>query len=110
VEDYTETIFKVVNQFSKPASLAMIRSKVAEINPGINATTVQMALSMYPRFYESVEGTYGLRVWLSAPHKQTLRTPAAYIESAESFKRIARAQDQGYNVEKMLERDRHGAG
>ena len=42
-----------------------------------------MLLDMYPRFYKSLENTYGLRAWLSPREKQTLRTPEWLVESLD---------------------------
>lgn len=54
--------------------------------------SIQMYLDLDPKFYKSVDGTYGLRTWLPPPHLQTLRTPAWKIESPESAKRVRRAK------------------
>jgi len=71
----------------------------------IKRTTLTMLLDMYPRFYRSLENTYGLRAWLAPREKQTLRTPEGLIESLDSYERLTQARNRGYNVESILQGD-----
>jgi transcriptional regulator with XRE-family HTH domain len=71
----------------------------------IKANSLQMMLDMNPRFYRSIEGAFGLRIWLPPRHRQTLRSPQWQVESADSFGRVARATSRGYDVETICARD-----
>ena len=64
-----------------------------------------MSLDMQPRFYKSLEKTYGLRVWLPPREKQTLRTPEWLVEESDSFKRLEQAIKRGYDVVNMIQAD-----
>jgi len=64
-----------------------------------------MLLDMYPRFYKSLENTYGLRAWLAPREKQTLRTSESLVESLDSYERLVQAGQRGYDVESMIQLD-----
>jgi len=89
----------------RPASFGEIYQHVgAPVNMKINS--VKMSLDLNPRFYESIDGEYGLRAWLPPREKQTLRTPRWQIETPESFARVMRAEARGYDIASILARDR----
>lgn len=64
-----------------------------------------MYLDMHPRFYKSINGTYGLRTWLPPREKQNLRTPEWLVEDSKSFERVERSKQRGYDVEGIIETD-----
>jgi hypothetical protein len=88
----------------RPASFGEILQKVgtpAKIRPH----SLKMALDLSPRFYRSVEDEYGLRAWLPPRDMQRLSTPRWKVEAADSFARVERAGERGYDVEAMVLRD-----
>ena len=104
VDTYVDIIASILKSLNKPISADAIYHKVSEIRE-IKQSTLLMSLEMHPRFYKSLEETYGLRVWLLPREKQTLRTPERLVEDRDSYKRLERASQRGYDVENMLQID-----
>ena len=71
----------------------------------IKRTSLTMLLDMYPRFYKSLENTYGLRIWLAPREKQTLRTPKWLAESLDSYERLVQAGQRGCDIASILQLD-----
>lgn len=105
VASYVDTVAEVLHAVGKPLPYAVILQTVRSKRP-VKASSLQMTLDLNPRFYRSVECTYGLRAWLPPREQQTLRTPKRLIEDRESFERVARAEARGYDTERIVERDR----
>jgi hypothetical protein len=72
----------------------------------MKTNSLRMSLDLNPRFYRSIEDEYGLRAWLPPREKQTLRIPHWKIESLDSYERVQRAIDSGYDVDAIAARDR----
>lgn len=108
VENYPDIIASVLSASGQPLAAGAIYHAVSSRRP-VKHSTLTMLLWMHPRFYESAEGTFGLRVWVPERSKQTLRTPRWQIEKPDSFERVKRAQERGYNVESIVENDRVSA-
>lgn len=72
----------------------------------VKQTSLQMMLDLNVRFYRSKEGLYGLRAWLPPREKQNLRTPGWLVEDKDSFERVAKAIERGYNVEAIVSQDK----
>ena len=101
---YQDIIALVLREEGKALPYESIYHRVKEKRQ-IKRTTLIMLLDMYPRFYKSLENTYGLRAWLAPREKQTLRTPEWLVESSDSYERLAQAGNRGYNVESILQVD-----
>ena len=71
----------------------------------IKPHSLQMSLDLNPRFYRSIDGDYGIRAWLPPRERQTLKIPRWQIESKESYERVVRAVDDGYDVDGIVARD-----
>lgn len=101
---YPNIIASILQSSNTPLSSDSIYHKVNEIRQ-VKQSTLIMLLDMHPRFYKSLEKTYGLRVWLLPREKQTLRTPESFIEDSDSYRRLELASQRGYDVENMLKVD-----
>jgi hypothetical protein len=101
---YQDIIALVLREEGKALPYESIYHRVTEKRQ-IKRTTLIMLLDMYPRFYRSLENTYGLRGWLAPREKQTLRTPEWLVESLDSYERLEQAANRGYNVESILQQD-----
>jgi len=104
VDTYPDIIASILKLSRKPLSADAIYHKVNEIRQ-VKQSTLIMSLDMHPRFYRSLEKTYGLRVWLPPREKQTLRTPEWLVEDSDSFKRLEQAIQKGYDIENMIQAD-----
>jgi hypothetical protein len=104
VDTYADIIALIMKSFKKALSAEAIYHKVNEIRP-VKQATLTMSLEMHPRFYKSLEKTYGLRVWLPPREKQTLRTPEWLVEDSTSYKRLEQASQRGYNINSMIQVD-----
>jgi hypothetical protein len=104
VDTYPDIIASILKSSNKPLSADAIYHKVNEIRP-VKQSTLIMSLDMHPRFYRSLEKTYGLRVWLPPREKQTLRTAERLVEDSDSYKRLEQASQRGYDVESMIHTD-----
>jgi len=103
-EYYQEIIASLLREEKKALSSESIYHRVNEKRK-IKRATLIMLLDMYPRFYKSLENTYGLRAWLLPREKQTLRTPEWLVESLDSYKRLEQANQRGYDVVSMIRLD-----
>lgn len=105
VDTYTDIIAEALKTAGKPLPygnvLQLVKAKRA-----IKPQTLQMTLDMNARFYCSQEETYGLRAWLLPREKQTLRTPKWQVEISQSYERVQRAIEHGYDVEAIVAQDR----
>lgn len=104
VDTYPDIIASILKSHKKALPGEKIFFKVDEIRP-IKRVTLTMLLDLHPRFYKSLEQTYGLRVWLPDREKQTLRTPEWLIEDSDSYRRLEHAIQRGYDVESILKAD-----
>lgn len=104
-DTYVDIIADVMHDEDQALTFGAIYQRVDMVRP-IKKTSLLMSLSLHPRFYESVEGTYGLRAWLAPRHKQTLRTPRSKVEKPDSFERVVRSVERGYDVDAIVARDR----
>lgn len=104
VDTYPDIIASVLKSSKKPLSADVIYHKVNGIRH-VKRSTLLMSLDMHPRFYKSLEKTYGLRIWLPAREKQTLRTPEWLVEDSDSYKRLEHASQRGYDVDNIIQPD-----
>ncbi len=105
VSPYTDIIAKVLREhgINLPSDAIFHRvNKIRKIKRG----TLIMYLDLHPRFYRSIDGTYGLRIWLPPRDEQTLRTPERLIEDSKSLERVEKAQSRGYDIKSILEQDK----
>jgi hypothetical protein len=100
VDSYPNIIATVLEQERKTLPLDRIYSRVNLVR-SIKMQSLIMYLEMHPRFYKSLESTYGLRSWLSPRDQQTLRTPEWLVEESSSFERLERAARRGYRIESV---------
>jgi len=98
---YTDLIASVLSRAEAPLVLGALFHAVNEIRP-IKRSSLMMFLELHPRFYRSIESTYGLRSWLPPRHKQTLRTSRSLVEDEKSWLRLQRAAARGYDVQGYL--------
>lgn len=105
VEDYDDIIARILHGTGHALSFGEIYQGVDTARP-IMKESLQMFLDMNPRFYRSLDGQYGLRSWLPPRSKQSLRTPRLLVEDKQSFQRVERAVRRGYDVERIVDRDR----
>lgn len=105
VVDYIDIIASVLKQFGEAVPFSIIRQRVNAVRT-IKDTSLKLNLDLHPRFYRSVEGTYGLRVWLPPREKQTLRTARSLIEDVSSARRIDRAKEKGYDIDSIVAEDK----
>lgn len=104
VDTYPDIIASILKSSGKPLSADAIYHKVNEIRQ-VKQSTLIMSLEMHPRFYKSLQKTYGLRAWLPPREKQTLRTPEWLVEDRESYKRLEQAGQRGNNIESIIQAD-----
>jgi hypothetical protein len=104
VDTYPDIIASILKLQKKALPSEAVFFKVKEIRP-IKQATLTMLLDLHPRFYKSLEKTYGLRVWLPDREKQTLRTPEWLIEDSDSYRRLEQAIQRGYDVESIVNAD-----
>lgn len=103
-DTYPDIIASILKSSNKPLSADAIYHKVNEIRQ-VKQSTLIMSLDMHPRFYRSLQKTYGLRTWLPPREKQTLRTPEWLVEDSDSYKRLEQASQRGYDIESMIQVD-----
>jgi hypothetical protein len=101
VVTYPDIIASVLEQEQRPLPADAIFARVNMLRP-IKKPSLLMTLDMHPRFYKSIEDTYGLRSWLSPREEQTVRTPEWLVEDPNSFVRLERAVERGYKVEDSM--------
>lgn len=104
VDPYVDIIAGVLRVVGKPLSYGELLQRVTIKRP-IKPGSFQMYVDLHPRFYKSVQGSYGLRSWLPPRGKQTLRTPRTLVEDSDSLQRVDRAKAKGYRVDAIVERD-----
>ena len=103
---YTDIIATVMNEDGRALPKEVIFAKVNQIRE-IKESTLLMNLDLNPRFYRSIEGSYGLRAWLPNRDEQTLRTPRWLIEDSKSISRCDNASARGYNIEAIVNKDKN---
>jgi hypothetical protein len=99
-----DLIADVLRSSSHPMTYGEILQKVVLIQE-MNPSSLRLYLDQHPRFYRSLDGRYGLRARLSSREHQTLRTPRSQVESPNSYRRVSRALDRGYDVQAIIEKD-----
>jgi hypothetical protein len=104
VDTYVDIIAAVLSQAGIPLAFGEILHQVNASRP-IKSSSLTMHLTMHPRCYRSVQGRYGLRVWLPPRDRQTLRTPPAFVEEIRSYERLSRAKSRGYDVDNIVAKD-----
>lgn len=105
VEPYPDIIASVLKHENQPIPADTILAKVSSIRT-VKQPSLIMYLDMHPRFYKSINNTYGLREWLPPREKQNLRTPEWLIEDSKSFERVERARQRGYDIENIIAEDK----
>ena len=105
VETYPAVIASVLRQENRPLPFDLIFERVSEIRP-VKPSSLEMNLNFNPRFYQSVQKTYGLRGWLAQGVTQDVPTPDWLREDPTSLKRVERARAKGCPVEKIIAEDR----
>lgn len=104
VDTYPDIIASIMKSSKKPLPFETIYHRVNQIRL-VKRATLTMLLDLHPRFYKSLEKTYGLRVWLPSREKQTLRTPEWLVEEGDSYKRLEHASQRGYIVDNIIKAD-----
>ena len=99
-----------LHQTGEPQRMDDVLNEVQAKRPGKEAS-IQMYLMMHPRFYESLNGRYGLRFWLDAPTGPLNVIPRDFTENDTSARRVLRSEMKGYNVAAIVAADleRYGA-
>lgn len=105
IEPYPDIIASILKKENRSLHAEIIFSKVSAVRP-IKLTSLHLYLDLHPRFYKSINNTYGLRGWLPSRDKQNLRTPEWLVEDSKSFERVERATQKGYDVERIIEEDK----
>ncbi len=105
VDTYNDIVADVLSTSGKALPFGNILHLV-NAKRTVKNQSLQMTLDMHPRFYCSQEGTYGLRAWLPSREKQTLRTPKWQIETLQSYERVSRSTERGYDVEAIVTKDK----
>ncbi len=105
VGSYPDIIAEVLRDAGRPLTYGVLDARVSRKRP-IKKASLMMFLTMHPRFYESLEGSYGLRAWLPPRDQQTLRTPKWKVEDTDSVARVERALERGYDVDAIVARDK----
>jgi len=105
VDTYPDIMADALKKAGRPLSFGDLYQRVHAVRT-IERSSFTLFLSEHPRFYKSAEGTYGLRAWLPSREKQTLLTPTWQVETPDSYRRVARASDRGYDIHNMIERDK----
>lgn len=104
VDTYPDIIASILKSIGKPLSADALYLRVNELRQ-VKQSTLIMSLEMHPRFYKSLQKTYGLRAWLPPRERQTLRTPEWLVEDSDSYKRLEQATQRGYDIENMIQAD-----
>ncbi len=104
IDTFPDIIAAVLEQEGRALPAETIYTRVIAIRRA-KRQSITMSLDMHPRFYRSIESTYGLRAWLAPRDMQTLRTPEWLVEDSASFARVQRAIEKGYKVEDLIEPD-----
>ena len=104
VDTYTNIIADALKQAATTLSFGDLFQHVNATRP-VKPQTFQMTLDMNPRFYQSKQEQYGLRAWLPAREKQTLRTPDWLVETSASYERVTRAAEHGYDIAAIVASD-----
>jgi DNA-directed RNA polymerase delta subunit len=105
VEFYHVIVASVLKREKKPLPFEAIYEKVSAIR-SITYSTLLMSLQMHPRFYRSVDKTYGLRGWLIAGEFRGALHPEWLVEDETSVRRVARAKAKGWNIDEIIAEDR----
>lgn len=104
VDTYPDIIASILKSEGKPLTADALYHRVDAIRQ-VKQSTLIMSLEMHPRFYRSLQKTYGLRAWLPLREKQTLRTPEWLVEDSDSYKRLEQSSQRGYDIENMIQAD-----
>src|SRR3990172_11816925 len=102
---YPDIIASVFKRENQSLPVETILAKVSSVR-SVKQPSLIMYLEMHPRFYKSINNTYGLRGWLPPREKQNLRTPEWLIEDSKSIERVERARQRGYDVESIIAEDK----
>jgi len=105
VATYPEIIAAALKAARRPLAYQEIREAVRR-NRAIKETSLRMNLSFHPRFYRSLEGSYGLRAWLLPPERRASPPPNWQVETATSLSRLQWAAARGWDIARSVERDR----
>lgn len=106
VAPYPDLIAQALHDAGRPLTSDEIRRSVVRVRP-ITSGSLQLCLATHARFYRSLDGTYGLRVWLPLTSGQ--RLPRWRVEDETSALRVGRAEARGIDVRRMMARDAHDA-
>jgi hypothetical protein len=105
IEHFPEIIANILKIEKTPLPFGKLLFEVKRIRQ-IKKSSLIMFLDLHPRFYKSNNNTYGLRAWLKERYKQNLLTPADFIEESKSYQRVSNAKSRGYNIKKIILRDK----
>jgi len=105
VEPYPDIIASVLKREKQAIPIDSVLAKVSAVR-SVKQPSLIMYLDMHPRFYKSINNTYGLRGWLPPREKQNLRTPEWLIEDSKSVERVERARQRGYDIESIIAEDK----
>jgi hypothetical protein len=105
VEMYPAIIASLLRQENRPVPFDLIFERVSAIRP-VKRSSLTITLDFHPRFYQSIQKTYGLRGWLAQEETQDVPTPDWLREDSTSLKRVERARAKGCHVEKIIAEDR----
>jgi hypothetical protein len=101
---YSDIIASILKSQKEALPAEVIHQKVEDVRP-VKQSTLTMLLNLNPRFYQSLEKTYGLRAWLASQEKQTTPVPDWLVEERTSYRRIETAKKRGTDVEKLIRAD-----
>jgi hypothetical protein len=82
-----DTIASVLRQAGRPMTREQIFDRVSAVQQA-SWSGIGMSLNAHPRFYKSIEDTYGLRAWLCAADGQSDPRPIWLIEDPKSCQRV----------------------
>ena len=105
VEPYPEIIASILSRENRTIPFEVILARASTIR-SVKQSSLFMSLELHPRFYKSINNTYGLRGWLPPREKQNLRTPEWLIEDSNSLERVERAKAKGYDIESLIANDK----
>lgn len=88
---YTVLLKEALEAAGKPMTYGQL-FQLAQARRSFRESSLKWCLERGPRFYRSVNGIYGLREWLSVRRKQNLRTPEAFREDIQSYRRLKRKE------------------
>jgi hypothetical protein len=105
VEPYPAIIASILRQENRPLPRKLIRARMTAIRPARRGN-LYANLNTHPRFYRSLEKTFGLRGWLPPEEARHPSTPGWLTEDPASRRRVDQARAKGYDIERIIAEDR----